>query len=66
MVKNVERIYAQDEINIVNCYKLREILKEYNIKTEPYFFDYIDLDDNVNEFIETFKNLNFEVILVGI
>ena len=28
LVKNVERIYAQDEINIVNCYKLREILKQ--------------------------------------
>ena len=26
----VERIFALDEINIVNCYKLREILKEYN------------------------------------
>ena len=39
---------------------------KYFFKTEPYFFDYIYLDDNANEFIETFKNLNFEVILVGI
>ena len=118
-----------DVINIVNCYKLREIFKEYNtlvnklckndkksqfkeeinryfyrdefafilnrnikklietknlsnleilgfiVQYNPYYqeerykyfrgisiFDYIDLDDNEKEFIESFKLFNFEII----
>lgn len=35
---------------------------KYSYKRETYIFDYINLDDNTSEFIETFKKLDFVAI----
>ena len=35
---------------------------KYSYKRDTYIFDYINLDDNSEEFIETFKKLDFETM----